>query len=36
MITSEANAAANEGGTNGGQAGSNRNLTITAVIQNLS
>ena len=38
IITSEANAAANSagGGASGGQTASNRNLAITAVIQNSS
>jgi len=34
IITSEANAAANGGGTSGGQTASSRNTAITAVIQN--
>ena len=34
IITAEANAAANGGGTSGGQTASNRNTPITAVIQN--
>lgn len=36
IITSETNAAANGGGTSGGQTASNRNTVITAVIQNSS